>query len=73
MSSSSNQRRPASNKSFPPRSNTQRSAIDVDYDRWLNRRLHQLYDPVLQEDIRPERANLMLQFEEKPQDGEDEK
>jgi hypothetical protein len=71
LSSSSNQHRAASSKTFPARSNKERSAIDVDYDRWLNRRLHQLYDPVLDEDIPPEMANLLLQFEEKPQDGED--
>ncbi|WP_325732707.1 hypothetical protein [Geminicoccus sp.] len=73
LSSSSNQSRAASSKTFPARSDKERSAIDVDYDRWLNRRMHQLYDPVLDEAIPPEMAKLLLQFEEKPQDGEDEK
>lgn len=48
-----------------------RSAIDTDYDRWLDRRLHQLYDPVLNEEIPEEMANLLMQFEDKPQDGGD--
>jgi hypothetical protein len=72
LSSPPNPRRPANNKSFTPRGGRQRSAIDVDYDRWLDRRLHQLYDPVLKEEIPPEMADLLAQFEEKPADGKDE-
>jgi hypothetical protein len=68
LSSPPNPRRPANNKSFKSREG-QRSAIDVDYDRWLDRRLHQLYDPVLTEEIPPEMASLLAQFEEKPPEG----
>jgi len=71
LSSPPNQRRPASNKTFTSRGGRQRSAIDTDYDRWLDRRLHQLYDPVLAEEIPDEIASLLAQFEDKPTDGGD--
>lgn len=71
LSSSSNQRRPASSKTFTPRGGKQRSATESDYDRWLDRRLHQLYDPVLNEKIPDELASLLLQFDEKPQGDDD--
>ena len=47
-----------------------RSSLEAGFDRWLNRQLHEIYDPVLNEAIPDEIASLLDQFERKP-DGED--
>ena len=69
LSSSSNERGPKPRKDGGVRGPGKRSATDPDYDRWLDRKLHQIYDPVLRETIPDEMAKLLLQFEERP-DGE---
>jgi Anti-sigma factor NepR len=40
---------------------------DRGFDRWLNRQLHRLYDPVLGEAVPDEMMRLLEQFEPKPQ------
>ena len=51
------------------------SPLDAGFDRWLNRRLHELYDPVLQEPVPDVFLSLLEGFECKPEsgDGEDRK
>jgi hypothetical protein len=73
LSSSPNQRRPASKKTLSTGIGRQRSATETDYDRWLDRRLHQLYDPVLNEDIPEEMMKLLMRFEERPPQEEDDR
>jgi hypothetical protein len=43
--------------------------VDRGFDRWLNRQLHRLYDPVLEEQIPDELARLLEQFEQRTKDG----
>lgn len=37
------------------------------FDRWLNRQLHRLYDPVLGEAVPDEILRLLEQFDERPE------
>ena len=39
---------------------------DPDFDRWLNRQLHGLYDSVLAEAVPPALLKLIEQFEDRP-------
>jgi hypothetical protein len=39
------------------------SMLERGFDRWLNRQLHRLYDPVLAEDVPDEIMRLLDQFE----------
>lgn len=48
-----------------------RSMLEAGFDRWLNRQLHEIYDPVLNEAVPDEIASLLDQFDPKP-DGKDE-
>jgi hypothetical protein len=51
--------------------------VERGFDRWLNRQLHRIYDPVLGEPVPDEMLRLLDQFGPKPQpdaepkDGED--
>src|ERR671932_1360697 len=45
------------------------SPLDAGFDRWLNRRLHELYDPVLQEPVPDVFLSLLEGFECKPESG----
>jgi hypothetical protein len=42
------------------------SASDRAFDRWLNRQLHGLYDPVLAEPLPDELMRLLDRFEQRP-------
>ena len=44
---------------------------DRGFDLFLNRQLHQLYDPVLAEPIPDEMLRLLEQFPDRPQAGSD--
>ena len=48
-----------------------RSPIDAGFDRWLDKQLHRLYDPVLNEDVPDDIARLIEGFAERPRDDED--
>lgn len=39
---------------------------DPGFDRWLNRQLHGLYDPILAEAVPPEILKLIEQFDDRP-------
>lgn len=47
-----------------------RSSLEAGFDRWLNRQLHEIYDPVLNEAIPDEMAKLLDQFEGDPEKTE---
>jgi hypothetical protein len=47
-----------------------RSLLDAGFDRWLHRRLHELYDPVLEEPVPEIFTSLIEAFDRKP-DGDD--
>jgi len=49
------------------------AAPDPAFERWLNRQLHGLYDPVLAEPLPDELMRLLDRFEERPTppDGDD--
>lgn len=56
---------------------TDEAMLDRAFDRWLNRQLHRLYDPVLVEAVPDEIMRLLEQFEtradpapEKPDEDE---
>ena len=50
-----------------------RSLLDAGFDRWLNRRLHELYDPVLEEPVPDSITSLLEAFDHKPEgDAKDE-
>jgi len=40
--------------------------VDRAFDRWLNRQLHRLYDPVLAESVPDDLLRLLDQFDPKP-------
>jgi hypothetical protein len=42
------------------------SSEDRGFDRWLNRQLHKLYDPVLGEEIPDELSRLLEEFDQRP-------
>lgn len=44
---------------------------DTGFDRWLNRQLHGLYDPILSEAVPPEIMKLIEQFEDRPEPPSD--
>jgi hypothetical protein len=48
-----------------------RSLLDAGFDRWLNRRLHELYDPVLEEPVPEGIASLLEGFDRKPDGGDE--
>lgn len=51
-----------------------RSALDAGFDRWLNKQLHNLYDPVLNELVPTDIADLLEAFDVAPDEpGEVEK
>ena len=41
--------------------------VERGFDRWLNRQLHRIYDPVLGEPVPDEMIRLLDQFGPKPQ------
>jgi hypothetical protein len=41
--------------------------VERGFDRWLNRQLHRIYDPVLGEPVPDEMLRLLDQFGPKPQ------
>jgi Anti-sigma factor NepR len=43
-----------------------RPALEAGFDRWLDRQLHEIYDPVLDEAIPDEIASLLDRFARKP-------
>jgi hypothetical protein len=45
---------------------TGEAMLDRGFDRWLNRQLHRLYDPVLAEAVPDEILRLLEQFEKRP-------
>lgn len=51
--------------------------VERGFDRWLNRQLHRIYDPVLGEPVPEEMLRLLEQFgsklqpDDEPKDGED--
>jgi hypothetical protein len=45
------------------------SPLDAGFDRWLNRRLHELYDPVLEEPVPDAITSLLEGFDRKPGGG----
>jgi hypothetical protein len=45
------------------------SPLDAGFDRWLNRRLHELYDPVLEEPVPDTITSLLEGFDRKPEAG----
>ncbi len=50
--------------------------LERGFDRWLNRQLHRIYDPVLNEAVPDEIMRLVEQFDVTPeasQDNEDER
>jgi hypothetical protein len=49
-----------------------RSSLDPGFDRYLARQLHQLYDPVLDEAVPDDLADLLERFERRPPDRSDE-
>jgi hypothetical protein len=49
-----------------------RSSLDPGFDRYLARQLHQLYDPVLDEAVPDDLADLLERFERCPPDRPDE-
>jgi hypothetical protein len=49
-----------------------RSSLDPGFDRYLARQLHQLYDPVLDEAVPDDLADLLERFERRPPDSQDE-
>ena len=48
-----------------------RSRLDAGWDRWLDRSLHDLFDPVLDESIPSDLSELLDRFEKKPAGKED--
>ena len=53
------------------KSDTDEAMLDQGWDRWLNRQLHRLYDPVLAEAVPDRIMRLLEQFETSPQDDDD--
>jgi hypothetical protein len=43
------------------------AVVERGFDRWLNRQLHRIYDPVLGEPVPDEMMRLLDQFDAKPQ------
>jgi len=73
LSDSSDQPRPERKKNVPGRGVNKRSATEPGWERWLDRQIHQLYDPVLSESIPKEMFELLMRFEEKPADEDERK
>jgi hypothetical protein len=73
LSDESDQPRPGRKKNVAGRGANRRSLTETGWDRWLDRQIHQLYDPVLSEAIPPEMRELLMRFEEKPPESEDTK
>jgi hypothetical protein len=48
-----------------------RSAIDAGFERWLDKQLHRLYDPVLSEQLPDDIARLVEQFAPRPSPEDD--
>jgi Anti-sigma factor NepR len=46
---------------------SEEALVDRGFDRWLNRQLHRIYDPVLGEPVPDEMLRLLDQFGPKPQ------
>lgn len=45
---------------------SRRNPLDSGFERWLDRKLHDLYDPILNEAIPDDLARLLDQFDERP-------
>jgi hypothetical protein len=73
LSDASDQPRPGSKKNVPSRGASRRSLTEPGWDRWLDRQIHQLYDPVLNEAIPAELRELLMRFDEKPPEGDESK
>lgn len=43
-----------------------RSALEAGFDRWLDRQLHKIYDPVLDENVPDDLKKLLEKFDERP-------
>ena len=43
-----------------------RSPIDAGFDRWLDRQLHDIYDPILNEAVPDEIERLLRELDHKP-------
>jgi hypothetical protein len=59
-------RRPAPSGNGPVKP---RPALEAGFDRWLDRQLHEIYDPVLDEAIPDEIASLLERFARGPAGG----
>lgn len=46
---------------------SEEALVDRGFDRWLNRQLHRIYDPVLGEPVPDEMMRLLDQFAQKPE------
>ena len=68
MSSASSGRRLPKKRSLSGGVRPTTSTTDPAYDRWLDKTLHEIYDPVLHEPIPDEIAKLLDQFEDRPDD-----
>lgn len=52
------------------RSGQRRRGLDAGFDRWLERKLHELYDPVLEEEVPDELKRLLDAFDAGEKDGD---
>ena len=55
------------------RKQSDESMVDRGFDLFLNRQLHQLYDPVLNEPIPEELLRLLNQFDDRAEPAKEEK
>ena len=61
---SSKVRRAEAERPSPDRQRRGRRAVDPGFDRWLNKQLHQIYDPVLSEAVPEDMMRLLEGLDE---------
>ncbi len=61
---SSKVRRAEAERPSPGGQPRRRPALDAGFDRWLNRQLHQIYDPVLSEAVPEDMMRLLEELDQ---------
>jgi hypothetical protein len=58
-------KRPDRESHAPAERGRSRRPLDAGFDRWLDRQLHKIYDPVLNENVPDDLLRLLEKFEER--------
>lgn len=61
---SSKVRRAEAERPSPGGQARRRNALDAGFDRWLNKQLHQIYDPVLSEAVPEDMMRLLEELDQ---------